>query len=132
MDPRPHAVVADDDPDMAQLLADVLSRYGWRVTAVADGAALVDAVVRGAGVRLVVTDHHMPGLQGLDAIEVIAASVGVVPFVLFSGAADVPTTSRARDLGAVAVLLKPFSMDELLAAADRALTHPPPLGRSCG
>jgi DNA-binding response OmpR family regulator len=117
-------VVADDDAAMRGLLAEELRRDGCEVIEATDGEDLVDCLARvyfesddrGASVDLIVSDLRMPRLTGMDVLCVLRLARRETPFILITGFGDEGVRTEAREMGAVAVLDKPFEVDELRAA----------------
>ena len=60
-------LVVDDERSMRDLLAIMLKREGYDVTT-ADGGEAALAVLKGTGFDLVITDHHMPNMNGLELV----------------------------------------------------------------
>jgi CheY-like chemotaxis protein len=109
-------VVADDDPDIRRLVADILRDEGYRVLAAADGREAL-ALIRRRTPALVLLDLQMPLLTGWDVLDRLRAEDIRTPVVFMTAA------SRARveaERHAVAgFLAKPFEVDELLAVVAR-------------
>lgn len=117
-------LVADDDSDFRATLVGVLKRLGLMVSAVGDGNALLEALGSTSGEHapdLVITDNHMPGCNGLTALDVMHRAGLRTPTILITGFRDAATQAIARKLGAVAVLQKPFDMTELKQTIRAAL-----------
>jgi CheY-like chemotaxis protein len=123
---RGHVLVVEDDDEMRKMLAFVLTRHGFRVTQLRNGAEaleyLGEVVLSGSRERtpqLLLTDQRMPGFCGLDVIEAIQLSGLRIPAVLITAFGDPETHERADALGATPVLDKPFAVGELVALARR-------------
>lgn len=123
-------LVSEDDDQMRTFLALVLRREGYDVTTCADGVALVDHI--GAVLAsqedafgLVISDIRMPGLTGLEFLQGTAAWKGLPPVILITAFGDEQTHARARELGAWAVLDKPFATEDLLDKVREVLPPPP-------
>jgi CheY-like chemotaxis protein len=86
-------VVAEDDTDIAQLLSTVLSNAGHTVRTAPSGAAALD-MVNEVGPDLVILDHHMPGMSGLDVAGRLRgdAATATIPLIMLSAAA--PAAAR--------------------------------------
>ncbi len=112
------ALVAEDDGEMRALVVHALQGEGFEVDDVPDGRRLWIHTL-GAGVYdLVVTDMRLPVVDGLTVVEDLRAREIRSPLIVMTAFCDVSVRHRAARLGAV-VLDKPFSMDELCAAARR-------------
>jgi len=128
-----HVLLAEDNPINALLTGELLRRRGHTLTAVASGEAMVKAVETGT-FDLVLTDIHMPGMDGIEATKVIRAietrqGRPRVPIVALT--ADVLETGRraCRDAGMDGFLTKPVEptqLDEMFTAffPDRAARSP--------
>lgn len=111
-EPRPLALVVDDEPLIRRCIARVLHRSGVEVVSAGDGHEALDLLERsGLRPRVVFTDVEMPGLGGAAFIERLRAIPGLasVPVVVVS-ACDVWCA------GASIHVAKPFTSDDLLRA----------------
>jgi two-component system phosphate regulon response regulator PhoB len=115
-------LVVEDNVDVAWLIGHALRTAGW-VTDVADrGARALDRLARPPLPDLVVLDYRMPELTGEDVLRAIRAhpQLGGLPVVLCT--ADDPRALPADVRAMVsAVIDKPFSAHELVAAASAAI-----------
>jgi len=123
-------VVADDDVEMRRLLEAWLVAEGYHVHLVESGLALLEYVgnawlgTEPAGEpALIVTDHRMPGADGLDFLTALRSARSEIPCLLVSGFVDQGLASRAARLGVVAVMSKPIEQRDFLSAVDVALRH---------
>lgn len=110
-------VVAEDDTDIAELLATVLSGAGHNVQTVPNGPEALEAVAR-TSPDLVILDHHMPGMSGLDVAGRLrsADDTANIPVIMLSAAA--PAAARGLvDL----TISKPVRPKHLIDAASELL-----------
>ncbi len=111
---------------MRELLQDTLAEEGYRVETVGGGRGGVERVQRG-GIDLVITDVRMPDLDGLDMLREIKSAVdpeqaAPAPHVIVVTAfGSIDTAIKAVKLGAHDYITKPFTMDALLLAVEKAL-----------
>ena len=124
----PTVLLVEDDPDMREMLAGVLRAEGYGVVEAADGDDalewLGDGVLDGELSRLpavIVSDVCLPYFSGLDILEGVQLAPRRLPVILITGFGDAETHARARELGAVCVLDKPFAMEDLRSAVKAAL-----------
>ena len=120
---RRHVLVAEDDPSLRRLIATVLGEAGYEVIEAQDGNQLLAQIERLLAARrtfVIVSDVNMPGLTGLDVLAILRCALAHTPVVLITAFGDAETHSEARELGAVTVLDKPFDVDALRAAVERA------------
>ena len=116
-------LLAEDDDDMRELVADALRRDGYEVVAVPDGGRLLVSIGRSyASGRahqdydLIVADIRMPVCDGLQILEELRKAAWPTPTILMTSYDDASTRARADALGAV-LFSKPFDTDDLRTAA---------------
>lgn len=107
------ALVADDDPEMRDLVASLLRREGFLVREATNGAELLSLATDGPQAHLVITDLQMPGINGLEVLSRMQKEHPRVPVILMTAFANARVREQALQGGAVAVLAKPFSIVEL-------------------
>jgi len=114
-------LVVEDDPHLRLVLARLLREAGYHVTEFATGADPLDAL-REAGADLVLTDVKLPEMNGIGIILQIQARAPGVPVVAMVGGNpwDLQMLREAQ-LGAAAVLQKPFGRGVLMATIAAAL-----------
>jgi CheY-like chemotaxis protein len=113
-------LVVDDDQDLRESIVFDLKRRGFRVLTAASGNAAFE-VVRSRAVDLVVSDVKMPDGDGVELLRRIKEAHHAIPVVIFmTGFADL-SLEEAYDLGANAILPKPFGRKQFFDAVDRAL-----------
>jgi signal transduction histidine kinase len=112
---RPRVLVADDNSDMRQYLARLLSEQ-YEVETVADGQAALD-VAHKASPDLIVSDVMMPILDGFELLKALRADeqTRTIPVILLSARAGEESRVEGIQAGADDYLIKPFSARELLA-----------------
>jgi DNA-binding NtrC family response regulator len=115
-------LVVDDDRRMCELLATGLGRKGFAVTTRQAAEEAFDLVVDG-GVDVVVSDLNMRGLNGIQLCERVVASFPDVPVIVITAFGSLETAVAAIRVGAYDFITKPFEIDELLFALDRAIQH---------
>jgi response regulator NasT len=112
-------IIAEDEALIRLDLKEMLEEEGYSVVAeVGDGQQAVD---RAAKLRpdLVILDIQMPVLDGLSAAEQIA-SARIAPVIVLTAFSQRELVERARDAGAMAYLVKPFSKNDLVPAIEVA------------
>jgi two-component system response regulator FixJ len=72
-----------------------------------------------------VLDLHMPGMSGLEFMELHGEDIRGMPVIMVTGRGDDATLNRARAAGVAAVLEKPFEDDDLIHAVERLLEPVP-------
>jgi DNA-binding NtrC family response regulator len=118
-------LIAEDDGAMRQLLEASFRAAGICVETVGDGQELKRRLSGSNGsaseAEVVISDVRMPGLSGLGLLQWLGKRGARVSVILITCFGDAPTHRRARQLGAVAVLDKPFAMTELLSLVQSLL-----------
>jgi len=119
--------IADDDSAIRFVLGEALREGGSAVREFADAESLL-ATLESATPDVVVSDVRMPGTGGLKLLEQLKSRGVAAPVIVMSAFTDVAATAAAYRNGAFDYLPKPFDLDQMLAAVERALaeTRPPP------
>jgi two-component system response regulator CpxR len=118
--PRHRILVVDDDSDLRLLYTEALSRPGYHVDAAEDGAAGWKALQTN-NYNLLITEHSLPKLTGVELVRKLRAAHMAVPVVL--AAVRLPTYELAQNpsLQLAAMLPKPFYISELLETVRAVL-----------
>jgi CheY-like chemotaxis protein len=115
---RPLILLVEDDVAIRDAIAECLESEGYRVEAVGDGAEALAWLARAERPALMVLDLVMPVMNGAELLAQVRAdpALGRVPTLLMTAAiASGATPLPAAD----ATLVKPFDLDQLLAAVAR-------------
>lgn len=110
----PRVLIVDDDDRLRGFLAEELALEGYAVTEAADGQAALQAARRGAS-DLVVLDWTLPDFNGVEVCRRLRATGVALPVLMLTGRDAVRDRVEALDAGADDYLVKPFSIEELLA-----------------
>jgi two-component system, OmpR family, response regulator len=125
----PHIMIVDDDREIRSLLAQFLTKHGYRVTAARDGQEMTK-LMEAARVDLLVLDLMMPGEDGLSICRRLRAA-GDLPIIMLTAMGEETDRIVGLEMGADDYLAKPFGPRELLARIKavlrRASLPPPPL-----
>jgi response regulator NasT len=122
-EPEPRRVVIAEDEALIRMdLAEMLTEEGYAVVGqAADGAAAVDLAEQERP-DLVILDVKMPVLDGIAAAEQIARA-RIAPVVILTAFSQRELVDRAREAGAMAYLVKPFSRSDLVPAIEIAVSR---------
>jgi CheY-like chemotaxis protein len=122
--PMARILVVDDDPLIQALVPLALQEHGHLVVQAIDGKQALDQMRRQA-IDVVIADMLMPEVDGLELLRAVQKELPPVPLIAMSGGSSrlpgADVLQLARRLGARAVLSKPFTVDDLLAALSTAL-----------
>lgn len=108
--PRPVALVADDEPAMRTLVAEILAEVGFDTLVAANGLELLELAARHRP-QIIVMDVMMPSMDGYTAVARLRAqpATAEVPIIMLTGSADPAYRQLSEGLGAYAHVTKPFS-----------------------
>ena len=120
--PPRRVVIAEDEALIRLDLAEMLRDEGYQVVGEAgDGQEAVD-LAEALCPDLVIMDVKMPRRDGIDAAAEIAAK-RIAPIVILTAFSQRDLVEKARDAGAMAYLVKPFSISDLIPAIEVALSR---------
>jgi len=117
---RFRVLVIDDDPGVRDYLETLALRLGYRVTAVGDGEEAL-ATLDESKPDIITLDAVLPGMDGLETLRRLKQRIPEVPVVMLSGHGQARTIVEAMKLGASDFLRKPFEVEELELAFQKAL-----------
>jgi FixJ family two-component response regulator len=121
MPPAPPIVfVVDDDVSVRESLELLIQNEGWQAEIFASAHEFLDRP-RALVPSCLILDVSLPGLNGLELQQRVAAERTDMPIIFITGHGDIPMTVRAMKAGAVEFLTKPFSDEVLLNAIRQAL-----------
>ena len=122
--PSRRVVVAEDQPEMRALIANMFRREGYAVTEARDGSDLLDLLIETLDNKtnpkipdLIVTDIWMPGCSGLEVLARLRRFAWSTRVIVITAFGDQTTHTEARRLGAALVLDKPLDLATLRTAA---------------
>jgi FixJ family two-component response regulator len=115
--------IVEDDVSFLRALQLLLRTAGFRVGAFGSAEEFL-RTASDTQARCLVVDVHLGAQTGFDVHEGLAAAGRHIPTIFMTGHDDAATRERARHLGAVAFLRKPFDDAALIAAIEDALATP--------
>lgn len=117
-----HVLVADDSQETRELLFEALSSIDCTVTCVGDGLEAL-ASLETEPYDLLITDYHMPRLNGLAVLRHIQAFACPVPAILITGQASSDVVEEAKRAGVIFVLPKPIVIPLILSLVEFIRDH---------
>lgn len=115
IEPPLRVLIAEDDPVFRHLLQFTLQRAGMDAIAVADGEAAWQAIEQSQRFDVVVTDHQMPGMTGLELMDCVANSEHDPAIILCTAKGfEIASAEIQSRKDVIAVLNKPFSPKQLV------------------
>jgi len=118
-------VIADDDPDSLELLRLALGNPLVEICEATNGAELVQLLAEDGPFDLVVTDIHMPWMEGLQVLHSARAAEVKSPVLVITGLAGTDLQAKVDRLGNAKLLRKPFGIPELRAAVADLMAGQP-------
>ncbi len=121
--PTPRRVVIAEDEALIRMdLAEMLAEEGYDVVGQAADGEQAIALAESLAPDLVILDVKMPRLDGIAAAQRIAEQ-RIAPVVMLTAFSQRELVERARDAGAMAYLVKPFSRTDLVPAIEMAVSR---------
>lgn len=111
--------IIDDDQAVARTVARVVGRGGWESAIYARAGDFLDQV-KSLPVGCVVSDVKMPGMSGIELIQILQRDCPEWPVIMVTGFAEVDSAVSAFRHGAIHFLQKPFKREDLVAAVQEA------------
>lgn len=121
MTPLKRILAVDDEPNMRRLLEIMLKQAGYQPLVAANGREALDLLKR-EGADLVVSDLHMPGMDGLGLLTAMNAEEIATPVIIVTAYGEVSSAVAAMKLGAADYIVRPFDLETLEIAMSRALS----------
>ena len=117
---KSNILVVDDEPIARQSLSDILRLEGYHVTAVANGEAAVDHV-RKYAVDLILLDLKMPGMNGMDVVQVVSQISPDTEIILLTAFGSMETAVEALRQRVHDYLFKPASPNQILESIRKGI-----------
>jgi putative two-component system response regulator len=117
---RLRVLCVDDEPVILHILRRLLEVQGFEVVTCGDATTALSTFTEGA-FDFVMTDIHMPGMDGLALTRALRDRQPELPVIIVTGHGTVDTAIEALREGATGMLVKPFTGQELMVEVRRAL-----------
>jgi DNA-binding response OmpR family regulator len=119
---KSNILIVDDEPVARQSLSDILRLEGYTVNAVPNGQAAVE-YVRTHPVELLVVDLRMPGMDGLEVVQVVNQISPETEVILLTAFGTTESAIQALRLRIHDYLLKPASPAQIIASIKKGLSR---------
>lgn len=113
-------LVIDDERIIHESCARILREHGYQIDSAMNGQEALQKL-KDKRYNLVLSDIKMPGMDGVQTLELMKRHAPDVTVIMFTGFASVDTARATMKLGAFDYLPKPFTPEELLSAVHKAL-----------
>ncbi|MBN2430432.1 MAG: response regulator [Acidobacteria bacterium] len=114
-------LIVEDEPSVREILCWRLSEEGYRCVTVPSAREALQALEGDAGFELMISDIRMPGMSGVDLLKSVRTMMQDMAVVMVTAVSDVNTAIETLRLGAYDYITKPFNLDEVCIAVERAL-----------
>ena len=125
---KPFILYVDDDPDDRELFGEALARCGahYDLITAEDGFEALKILGSGEKPSCLYVDVNMPGIDGIELLKIIKADsqYAALPVFIFSTAVHPKRIEEARGLGAMDVIIKPTSFQELIDHLQSSFATP--------
>ena len=115
-----NVLYVDDEPAMGLILQDTLERLGHTAVGAANVPEALGALAR-ANVDLIISDFRLPGLSGLELLQLLRDEGKDIPLIMVTGHATIEHAVAAIKAGAVDYITKPLQVEQLEHAVAQAL-----------
>ena len=115
-------LLVEDEIDLLDMLAETLQKTGYEVFKAANGVEAIDQLKK-RQFDLLISDIHMPEMDGIELLRVVGKEFNSVPVFLFMSQYAMLSVEEAYDMGAFATLEKPFSRKFFVQLVDRYFEH---------
>lgn len=119
---KSNILVVDDEPVARQSLTDILKLEGYNVTSAPNGQAAVE-FVRTHPIDLMVVDLRMPGMDGLEVVQIVNQVSPETEVILLTAFGSTDTAIQALRLRIHDYLLKPASPNQVLSSVRKGLAR---------
>ena len=117
-------LIVDDEANLRRTLAEILVARGYTTVEASDGSAAIELLEKSAP-DLIFTDWKMPNVGGEQLLEYLRKQprLAAIPVIVITAFGSSHSAIEAVRLGAYDFVTKPFDLDEIVLAAERALDH---------
>lgn len=114
-------LAVDDEPNMRRLLEITLRQAGYQPLIAANGREALD-ILKKDGADVVISDLHMPQMDGISLLKQMRESDMNIPVIIVTAHGEIDSAVNAMKLGASDYILRPFDLETIELALDRALS----------
>jgi len=116
-------LIVDDSESIREVIIFVLEKEGFNVLTGCDG---IDAQkhLNGQEINLIITDLHMPNMDGVEFIKVVRATekYRTTPILFLTTESQTSKKMEAKNAGATGWIIKPFLVDKLISTINKVIT----------
>ena len=113
------ALIADDDPFVSEMLAEILQAEGCAVQTAGDGCEAYNKFLADPGINIIISDMNMPGMDGLQLLGKLREENVDVPVVILTGDNEISAVIEAIKKGASDYILKDENIQDTVIPSVR-------------
>ncbi len=114
-------LIVDDEPDMLKLLSMIIREKTNYETVTTNNPLEALELAKQGGFDLVIADLKMPGLDGMELLELIQKEDEDIPVIIITAYGTVESAMETMRKGAFDFITKPFRKEQMLYTVDKAL-----------
>ncbi len=115
-------LIAEDEPIVRMDLRELLESQGYQVIGEAsDGQSAID-IARREKPDVIIMDIRMPGMDGIEAAKILTEEE-IAPLIFLTAYSDKELVEKAKEVGVIAYLVKPFKETDLFPAVEMAIAR---------
>lgn len=111
----------DDEPAVGLIVEDTLTKAGHTAIGARHVPEALQVLERGDSIDLIISDYRMPGITGLEFIQLLARDGYDIPLIMLTGHASIEHAVASIKAGAIDYITKPVRPQQLELAVDQAL-----------
>ncbi|MFA3784203.1 hybrid sensor histidine kinase/response regulator [Melioribacteraceae bacterium 4301-Me] len=115
-------LIAEDEPALRELLADLLSSHDFNVSVSEDGYTLLSMLKSGYLPDLIILDQKLPDIEGTVCVKKIREMKINVPIILATGSTSENKIEELKEMKVEKILLKPYNFDQLFSIVKELLS----------
>ncbi|MFH1339332.1 MAG: response regulator [Candidatus Omnitrophota bacterium] len=115
-------LVVDDEPQIVELLEELLRKWGFEAMTAADGEKAIEIIRSGEKINLMILDIKMPGITGVGVLKEMRRLNRKIPVIILSGSLDLDTSiDDLKKMGYNNIVNKPIDLFALLDMIKKEL-----------
>ncbi|MDI6767428.1 MAG: response regulator [Bacteroidota bacterium] len=111
-------LIVDDEPDLRDLLGQVLTNAGYKVSQAPDGDVALK-LLKKEKFDIALLDIQMPNVNGIQVLKYIQEHLPKTKAIMLTGYADLKHAMEAKEFGARDFIGKPYKIEDILSTVER-------------
>jgi CheY-like chemotaxis protein len=117
-----HILFVDDEEPIVRMIQQILNRLGYQVTSYTSSVEALEAFkIKPDAYNLVITDMTMPYMTGVELASRLKEIRSDIPIIMCSGFSETMDEDKAKNMGILAYVMKPFLIDEIVKTIRKVL-----------